>query len=54
MFDTSPEIQQKQLEIIFAKTPQERFLIGAEILILEEQWLKAALNNKILEFANLI
>jgi len=32
MLDTSHEIQQKQLEIIFAKTPQERFLIGAETI----------------------
>ncbi|MCK4664160.1 MAG: hypothetical protein KAT68_14930 [Bacteroidales bacterium] len=32
MLDTSNEIQQKQLEIILAKTPQERFLIGTETI----------------------
>lgn len=31
MSDTSPEIHQKQLEVIFSKTPEERFIIGAEL-----------------------
>ncbi len=32
MTDTSPQIKQKQLEIILSKTPQERFMIGAELI----------------------
>jgi hypothetical protein len=32
MLDTKPEIQKKQLEIILAKTPEERFIIGAETI----------------------
>ena len=32
MLDTKPDMQQKQREIILSKTPQERFLIGAETI----------------------
>ncbi|MCD4696407.1 MAG: hypothetical protein K8S16_09235 [Bacteroidales bacterium] len=32
MLDTTPEMQKKQLEIILAKTAEERFMIGAEII----------------------
>ena len=34
MLDTTDEIIQKQREIIFSKTPSERFLIGAETISL--------------------
>jgi len=32
MSDTSPQMQKKQLEILFSKTLQERFLIGTETI----------------------
>ncbi len=32
MLDTKPEIQKKQLDIILAKTHEERFIIGAETI----------------------
>jgi hypothetical protein len=32
MNDTTPEARQKQLSIIFSKTPEERFLMGVEMI----------------------
>ncbi len=32
MLDTTNQIRKKQLEIIFSKTPSERFLIGADLI----------------------
>jgi hypothetical protein len=32
MNDTSEEARKKQLEIIFSKTPEERFLMGIEMI----------------------
>lgn len=32
MNDTTIEMRKKQLEIIFSKTPKERFMLGVEII----------------------
>lgn len=32
MNDTTPEARQKQLSIIFSKSPEERFLMGIEMI----------------------
>ena len=32
MDDTSPEMRKKQREIILSKTPQERFLMGLQMM----------------------
>ena len=32
MNDTTPEVHKKQLEIIMSKTPQERFMMGLEMV----------------------
>ena len=46
MLDTSYDIQQKQLEIIFSKTPQERFLIGAETINFGRTMLVSGIKQK--------
>jgi len=46
MIDTPPHIKQKQLEIILSKTPQERFMIGAELIDFGRELVKSSIMQR--------
>lgn len=46
MLDTSDEIKQKQREIIFSKTPGERFLIGAETIAFGREIVESSIKQE--------
>jgi len=47
MLDTNAEIQEKQREIIFSKSPVERFLIGAQTIDFGRIVQESSIKNKI-------
>ncbi|MCF8374615.1 MAG: hypothetical protein K9H64_23555 [Bacteroidales bacterium] len=46
MFDTSEEMKLKQREILFAKTPSERFIIGADLIDFGRTILESSIKQK--------
>ena len=46
MFDTTPEIQQKQIEILLAKTLQERFFIGDQTIAFGRLMLESSIKQQ--------
>jgi hypothetical protein len=46
MLDTSKEIMQKQREIFFSKTSNERFLIGAETIAFGRVMVESSIKQK--------